>query len=279
MPDSTLTEMTTTASPEAPAPTAAPAGISSAFTPREPPVFATVAEERRHRLERLAAACRVFGRYGFSEGLLGHVTVRDPEHADRLWVNPIGVSFRQIRVSHLVQVDHSGRVLHGDRPVNPVGLKLHAALHTARPDVNAVCHAHSRYGRAWSTLGRLLDPISQDSCVFFEQQAMIVEPRVAFDEAGAKAFAAAFGDKRVAIQEGHGIFTTGLTVDEAAWWFVAMEASCHTQLLAEAAGTPKQWPAESARGLARGLGSSLFGWSSFQTLWDEIIASDPDLVN
>jgi hypothetical protein len=56
-----------------------------------PPTFATVDEERRHRLERLAGVCRVFGRLGYSEGLLGHITVRDPEHADRFWINPIGV--------------------------------------------------------------------------------------------------------------------------------------------------------------------------------------------
>ena len=52
------------------------------------PVFDTVDAERRHRLERLAGVCRVFGRAGFSEGLLGHVTVRDPEHPELLWASP-----------------------------------------------------------------------------------------------------------------------------------------------------------------------------------------------
>ena len=33
-----------------------------------PPVFATLAEERRHRKERLAASFRLFSRYGFDEG-------------------------------------------------------------------------------------------------------------------------------------------------------------------------------------------------------------------
>lgn len=251
---------------------------ADAFQTNAPPGFADPADERRHRLERLAGVCRVFGRLGFSEGLLGHVTVRDPEFADRLWLNPIGVSLRKIRVSDLVQVNHHGEVLAGRRPVNPVGLRLHTAVHAARPDVNAMCHAHSIYGRAWSTLGRLLDPISQDSCVFFEKQALIVDPRIAFDSAHAAKFAEAFGDNLVGIQEGHGIFTTGQTVDEAAWWFISMEAACQTQLLAEAAGTPKQWPAGDARMIALGLGSPTFGWSSFQPFFDEIIDSDPDLL-
>lgn len=252
---------------------------ANSFATRTPPTFATKAAERAHTLQRLAATCRIFGRHGFAEGLLGHVTVRDPEHHDRLWVNPLGISMRQIKVSDLVQTNHQGEIVQGRGRVNPVGLLLHTAVHKARPDVAAVCHAHTLHGGAWSSLERLLDPITQDACVFFGNQALIVEPRVAQDADAASGFAAAFGDKRVAIQSGHGIFTTGASIDEAAWWFVLMNRCCEAQLLAEAAGTPKLWPAERARGVAAALGSPMFGWLSFQTLWDEIIASDPDLVD
>lgn len=251
----------------------------SSFVTRKPPVFDSASGERRHRLERLAGVCRVFGRLGFSEGLLGHITVRDPEDPDLLWVNPIGVSFRRIKVSDLVQVDHAGHVLVGKRPVNPVGLLLHSAIHEARPDVAAVCHAHSLHGKAWSSLGRLLDPITQDACVLFEQQALICEPRITQNRADAARFAEAFGKQRVAIQAGHGIFATGLTVDEAAWWFICMERAAQVQLMVEAVGTPERWPADQARQLAQALGSSEFGWLSFQTLWDEIADSDPDLFD
>lgn len=253
--------------------------VANRFITRTPPVFDTVAEERRHRLERLAGVCRVFGREGFSEGLLGHVTVRDPEHPDQLWANPMGISLRRMRVSDLVRIDHDGNLLHGDRPVNPVGVLLHAAVHRARPDVVAMCHAHSTYGSAWAAFGRPVDPITQDTAVFFEQQAVVTEPRVAFDAAQADLFAAGFGDKKVAIQSGHGIFATGATIDEAAWWFMSMDRACHVQLLAEAAGEPLRWPEDAARGLAKGLGSAEFGWLSFQTVWDEIVESDPDLFD
>jgi ribulose-5-phosphate 4-epimerase/fuculose-1-phosphate aldolase len=254
------------------------ASTPNPLTPLAPPVFATNAAERTHRLQRLAAACRIFGRYGFADGVLGHVTVRDPEHADRLWINPYGVSMRQVKVSNLVQVNHQGEVVQGKGAVNPVGLLLHTAVHKARPDVIAICHAHSLYGAAWSSLERVLDPITQDACLFFERQALIVDPRLTLGAEAAGQFAAAFGEKRVAIQSGHGIFATGQSVDEAVWWFVLMERCCHAQLLAEAAGKPKLWPTEAARGLANGLGTPAFGWMSFQPLWDEIIAAEPDLI-
>ncbi|MEJ8809658.1 class II aldolase/adducin family protein [Variovorax ureilyticus] len=249
------------------------------FVTRTPPRFDTKEAERTHSLQRLAAACRIFGRRGFSEGLLGHVTVRDPELPDHFWVNPVGVAMHQVKVSHLVQVDPEGKVVCGSGMVNPVGLLLHTAVHRARPEVNAVCHAHALHASTWSSFERLLDPITQDACIFFGNQALIREPRVVRDPEAASRFAAGFGESRVAIHAGHGIFTTGQSIDEAAWWFVLMERCCEAQLMAEAAGKPTHWREEDARWLASVLGSPTFGWLSFQTLWDEIIASDPDLVD
>ena len=249
------------------------------FATRAPPRFESKEAERAHSLQRLAATCRIFGRRGFSDGLLGHVTLRDPELHDHFWVNPVGIAMHQIKVSHLVQVDPQGQVVRGSGMVNPVGLLLHTAVHRARPEVNAVCHAHALHASTWSSFERRLDPITQDACIFFENQALILAPRVVRDAEAARRFAEGFGPHRMAIHGGHGIFTTGQTVDEAAWWFVLMNRCCEAQLLAEAAGTPTQWAPEDARWLASVLGSPTFGWLSFQTLWDEIIRSDPDLVD
>jgi ribulose-5-phosphate 4-epimerase/fuculose-1-phosphate aldolase len=44
---------------------------------------------------------------------------------------------------------------------------IHSAIHTARPDVLCAAHSHSTYGKAFSALGKTLDPISQDACVFY----------------------------------------------------------------------------------------------------------------
>lgn len=249
------------------------------FRTRSPPQFASPGQHRAHVLRRLAGTCRIFGQRGYTVGLLGHITVRDPEHADRFWVNPVGVPMSRMQVSDLVQVSHDGEILQGKGPVNPAGLLLHTAVHRARPDVAAMCHSHSMHGSTWAALGRPLDPITQDACVFYERQAVIMEPRVVRDAAGARAFAAAFGDMRVAIHANHGLFTTGQTLDEAAWWFVLLDQCCETQLRAEAAGTPLKTPEADARWTASVLGTPLFGWLSYQTLWDELLPGNPDLAD
>lgn len=52
----------------------------------QPPTFTSKEAERLHRKQRLAAAFRLFARYGFDEGIAGHITVRDPEFTDHLFV-------------------------------------------------------------------------------------------------------------------------------------------------------------------------------------------------
>ena len=120
----------------------------------------------------MTAAFRIFGRFGFDEGVAGHITVRDPEHPDRFWVNPFGVNFKLVRVEDLLCVGHDGTVLEGDGLLNRAAFAIHSQIHAARPDVVAAAHAHSVYGKAFSALHRELRPLTQDACAFFDDHAL-----------------------------------------------------------------------------------------------------------
>jgi ribulose-5-phosphate 4-epimerase/fuculose-1-phosphate aldolase len=244
-----------------------------------PPTFENVEDERRHRKQKLAGALRIFGRFGFGEGVAGHITVRDPEHADCFWVNPFGLSFRHMRVKDLLLVNHTGDVVEGSMPVNRAAFVIHSAIHASRPDVVAAAHSHSPYGKAFSSLGIPLDPITQDACIFYEDHTVITEQggAVVFDLEAGKELAAAFPTGKAAIHQNHGLFTVGQTVDEAVFWFVSMERSCQAQLMAMAAGTPKLIRHEYASYTAAQTGFPLAGWFSFQPLWQEICRTDPEL--
>ena len=252
----------------------------SAFMDRvpRPPVFATPAEERRHRKERLAGAFRLFSRFGFDEGVAGHITARDPERLDHFWVNPFGMHFGQIRASDLILVDHSGKVVEGRAEVNLAAFAIHSRIHAARPDVVAAAHAHSLYGKSWSTLGRLLDPVTQDACAFYEDHVVFDDYSGIVEETSeGDSIARALGTKKAAILRNHGLLTVGHTVDEAAWWFITMDRSCQAQLLAEAAGAPHKIPHETAKHTYSLVGQPLAGWFQFQPLWQRISREQPDL--
>lgn len=242
------------------------------------PSFDTIEDERRHRKARLAAAFRLFGRYGFDEGAAGHITARDPEQPECFWVNPFGMSFGHVRASDLILVNHDGEVVEGDGRLNKAAFVIHGHVHAARPDVIAAAHAHSIHGKAWSSLGRLLDPLTQDACAFYEDHALFDDyTGPVFDPEEGKRIAHALGDKKALILQNHGNLTVGHSVDEAAWWFITMERTCQAQLLAEAAGTPILIDTQHARSTASQTGSHAGGWFSVQPLFDKIEREQPDL--
>ena len=246
----------------------------------QPPTFTSVTEERLHRKQRLAAALRLFAQYGFDEGIAGHITVRDPEHLDHFWVNPFGLYFGHIRASDLILVNDAGEVVEGDRPVNRAAFAIHSQIHAARPDVVAAAHSHSTYGKTWSCLGRLLDPLTQDACSFYQDHALFDDyTGVVLDPAEGRRIAQALGEKKALILRNHGLLTVGHTVDEAAWWFITMDRSCQVQLMAEAAGNPIAIDPENAAIAQRQVGSHNIGWFSFQPLYDKIVRQQPDLLD
>jgi ribulose-5-phosphate 4-epimerase/fuculose-1-phosphate aldolase len=259
--------------------TALPTEVKIAKTPN-PPAFATAAEERLHRKQRLASAFRLFAKFGFSEGVAGHITARDPEFHDHFWVNPFGMHFAHVRVSDLVLVNEQGAVVEGERPINEAAFAIHSRLHMARPDVVAAAHAHSLYGKTWSTLGRLLDPITQDACAFYEDHSLFDDyTGVVYDMSEGDRIAESLGHRKAIILQNHGILTVGSTVDEAAWYFITMDRSCQAQLMAEAAGKPRAISHESATVAQKQVGNPRVAWFQYQPLWDLIVREQPDLLD
>lgn len=253
--------------------------MASERRPHRFPKFDSVDDERRRRKQRLAAAFRLFGRLGFDEGVAGHITARDPERLDHFWVNPFGMSFKQIRVADLLLVNDKGEIVEGTWPVNAAALAIHTAIHSARPDVIAAAHSHSVYGKTLSSLRTELLPITQDACAFYDDHVVFDDyTGVVLDSSEGDRIADALGDKKAAILANHGLLTVGQTVDEATWWFITMERSCQAQLLATASGTPALIEPGVAELTRSQIGTRHTGWLSFQPLYDWIVAEQPDLL-
>src|ERR1700760_2000456 len=155
-----------------------------------------------------------------------------------------------MRASDLIRVDHSGNVVDGGavRLLNTAGMSsrlslsgqfrwiylswiltclsfsaymIHHAVHTARPDVNCVAHAHTIYGRTWCAIGRPLDMLTQDHCSFYNDLAVYDNFRgaVLWEEEG-NSIAEALGLKKAALLQNHGLLTTGKSIEAAVFWFI-----------------------------------------------------------
>ena len=238
------------------------------------------AEELIERKTKLAAALRIFGRFGFDEGVAGHITARDPMNEHHFWVNPVGRSFKLMQVSDLIKVDADGAVIEGGGSLNQAAFAIHSRIHKARPDVIAAAHSHSIYGKTWSALGRPLDALTQDACAFYQDHAVFDDyTGVVLDPAEGDRIGQALGPHKAVILRNHGLLTVGRTVDEAAWWFISMERSCQAQLLAEAAGTPIPIDPAQAKATAGLVGNPYTGYFSFQPIYDVLMKEEPDFLD
>ncbi|KAL4881048.1 class II aldolase/adducin domain-containing protein [Aspergillus karnatakaensis] len=204
------------------------------------PKFTDVERQRKHMLNHMAGVFRVFARHGFVEGMSGHISMRDPEFHDRFWTNPLGLHFALINTSDLILVDEAGIAVGGNtsRPANAAGFLIHAALHKSRPDVNAACHFHSTYGKAWSAFAQPLEMLNQDVAMFYGKAQSVYKEfgGVVLEEKESAALASALGNEgKGMILRNHGLLTVGNTVDEAAYLFLLMEKSCQIQLATDAA--------------------------------------------
>ncbi|MFI5307382.1 MAG: class II aldolase/adducin family protein [Polyangiales bacterium] len=248
-------------------------------TPRRSQEPDSITSRTLHLKQRLAAAFRLFARFGFDEGVAGHITARDPQHPDHFWVNPFGMYFGHIRASDLILVNAEGEVVKGRARVNRAAFAIHSRVHAARPDVIAAAHSHSIYGRTFSTLGRPLDALTQDACAFYEDHAVFDDyTGVVLQTSEGDRIASALGPHKAIILRNHGLLTVGQSVDAAAFWFISMDRCCHSQLMAEAAGTPRSIDPEHARTTHRQVGMEAAGWLGFQPLYARVVREEPDLL-
>jgi len=241
-----------------------------------PPVFATKLEEREFLKFRLAQALRIFGNRGYDEGVAGHITVRDPIRPDCFWVNPFGLHFKLIQPHDLLLVDHAGKILDEEsgqkdgpfRILNTAAFMIHSAIHSARPDVLCAAHSHSTYGKAFSALGKTLDPISQDACAFYNDHALYTQYNgIVLDEVEGLAITEALGARKAAILQNHGLLVATSSIEATLHFYIAMERACQVQLLADSAaaahgGKTVHINGEQAAVTGKIVGSQRAGWFS-----------------
>jgi ribulose-5-phosphate 4-epimerase/fuculose-1-phosphate aldolase len=136
------------------------------------------------------------------------------------------------------------------------------------------------HGKAFSSLGRLLDPLTQDSCSFYDDHSLFDDyTGVVLDTVEGARIADALGDNKLVILRNHGLLTVGESVDAAAWWFITAERTCQAQLLAMAAGEPVPIDEANASVTADQVGGEIAGMANFSPLWNWIVAEEPDLLD
>jgi ribulose-5-phosphate 4-epimerase/fuculose-1-phosphate aldolase len=169
----------------------------------------------------VATACRILAQQGLAADVLGHVSVRLDD--DRILLRCRGPQDRGLLFTvadeiRLVDLDGRGD-LDGGYAV-PNEFHIHTELFRARPDVQAVVHAHPRDVMIADLAGLQLRQVFGAYNIpasRLANQGVSVYPRsvlVRTPELG-RAVAVAIGDSGACILRGHGVVTTGESVEQA----------------------------------------------------------------
>ncbi len=170
---------------------------------------------------------------GHGDMTRGHVSVRVP---GGFLMKPHSVGFDEITEDNILTIGPDGDVVAGTARRHSE-VYIHSEIYRARPDINAVIHAHPTHIVALSATGRPLRPHSQGGAVFAgrlpeydETMDLIRTPELG------RGVAAALGPHGAVLMRSHGVTMTGASLPEAVVLAVMLEEAARVQLLAEAAG-------------------------------------------
>lgn len=202
------------------------------------------AEEWDIRVQ-LAACYRLMDHFGMTDLIYNHITARAPS-ADgdhHFLINPFGPHYTEITASTLVKVDLDGRNVDGtETKINPAGYVIHACIHRARPDLEAVIHTHTRAGIAVSCMEEGLVPMEQNGFQFLGRIAYHDYQGLALDDAEQASLLDDMGDCDVMVLRNHGLLACGANISQAFRKIYYLEMACKIQLDAMA-GTMRLPPA------------------------------------
>ena len=232
-------------------------------------------EIRAERKRQVALGYRILAAQRWGDLGDGHISARDPERSDCFWLLRYGVSYHEARVRDLVLVGPDGSLEEGEGFINRAAYYIHHPILMARPEAVSATHVHTGWGTPFSAEVRPIQPITQESCIFFEDHAIFDDEEVQVQSTeGGRRIALALGANRAIILRNHGLLTVADRVDEAVGSFVHMERVAEAHMKARDA---KPISAAAARYAKKDLVGHGAGRVAFQALVARHIA-DPNVV-
>lgn len=189
----------------------------------------TLAEARRG----IVQVCKRLYERGLIAGQDGNVSVR--LGPDRLLVTPAGLSKIDVRAADLVEVSVDGKHLKGTRRATSE-LAVHVAIHRARPDIEAVVHAHPPAATGFAVAGERLPENVLPELVYSVGPVAFVPFAMPGTQALADRFTPWLAGHDAWLMANHGAVTAGPTLLVAHQRMESLEHAARIILAARALG-------------------------------------------
>jgi L-fuculose-phosphate aldolase len=164
----------------------------------------------------------------------GHASTRAGE--GRMFINIGACQRSKLTVADICTIDLEGNVIEGGgKP--PLEFHLHAGIYKARPDVQAVVHAHAKWSTFLTMVGQPYQPVyAQGSLVY--PMPVLDSPNSINNPVMAARLADTLGQRPAAMMKSHGAVTVGKDVVEAFVLANYMEENAYRQYMALQIGKP-----------------------------------------
>jgi L-fuculose-phosphate aldolase len=203
------------------------------------------------RGEQIARAVRICNAAKVMD-MNGHVSARDPDRPNIMWINSRKASRSTLTASDIVPFDIEAgkRIGDGDEP--PSEYHIHTEIYKRRPDVGAIVHSHPEHILILSVAGQPLRQVSAILPFLPEDGAPTFDSPVLINtvERG-KALATALGEAGAVVLRQHGTVTVGASLEDAVVRMICAEDNARLQLGALRVGEPRYIRGEELKALAR----------------------------
>jgi ribulose-5-phosphate 4-epimerase/fuculose-1-phosphate aldolase len=215
---------------------------------------------------KLALCLRMLEHQGIID-FNGHASIRAGEH---MLINAGSAQRSRLSADDICLVDFDGAVREGaGKP--PLEFHLHAGLYRARPDVQAIVHAHPRWSTYLTMTGHDYQPVFAQGTLLHPLGVLDTPDSINSPEMAAR-LAEVLGDRPGALMKSHGAVTVGADITEAFTLIAYLEENARRQYHALQIGTPYRFSdAECAA-----AGRKLRNPALFQRTWDHFAAKLED---
>ena len=161
----------------------------------------------------VAEVARTMHREGLVVGSAGNVSAR-AEGDSAMHITPTGVLYADMTVDHVVTVTFEGDPIEGEGLPSSESL-LHGAIYAARPDVQAVVHAHPVHASAMAVRQEAIPAFVDEQVVYLGGAVAVSDYAPAASEELADNAVEGLGERRAVLLANHGTLTVGRDPEDA----------------------------------------------------------------
>ena len=170
------------------------------------------------RRQSIVDACREMNRLGINQGTSGNISLR---HGDGMLITPTSVPYDAMQSEQIVFMKLDSDPEAGQRPSSE--WRFHRDILKARPEVNAVVHAHPPFATILAIMGREIPPVHyMVACAGGDTIRCAPYATFGTEELSRHAVAA-LEDRSACLLAHHGMIAVGASLPKAMWLAVEVE--------------------------------------------------------